>query len=49
MKDLVSAGKSEEDVVDDLEAYYDTLVRSCDTEIIDLKEELEMEKAGHRE
>ena len=49
VKDLVSAGKSEEEVIDDLESYYDTLVRSCDNEILDLKEELEMEKASHRE
>ena len=46
---MVSAGKTEAEIVDDLEMYYDTLVRSCDNEIIDLKEELELEKAGHRE
>ena len=49
VKDLVSAGKSEEETLDDLEVYFDTLVKRCDTEIIDLKEELEYEKAGHRE
>lgn len=45
VKDLVTAGKSEDEVINDLEAYYDTLCRSCDTEILDLKEELEYEKA----
>ena len=49
MKDLVTAGKSEGELVTDLESYYDTLVQSCDTEILDLKEELEYEKAAHRE
>jgi len=39
VKDLVSAGKTEEE----------TLVKRCDNEIIDLKEELEYEKAAHRE
>ena len=33
----------------DLEGYYNTLVDKCDTEILDLKEELELEKAGFRE
>lgn len=49
MKDLVAAGKSEEELVTDLEMYYDTLVQRCDNEILDLKEELEFEKAAHRE
>ena len=49
MKDLVTAGKSEAELITDLESYYDTLVQSCDTEILDLKEELEFEKAAHRE
>ena len=49
VKDLVAGGKSEAELVTDLEAYYDTLVQSCDSEIIDLKEELEFEKAAHRE
>ena len=49
VKDLVAGGKSEAELVTDLEAYYNTLVQSCDSEIIDLKEELEFEKAAHRE
>ena len=49
VKDLVAGGKSEAELVTDLEAYYNTLVQSCDGEIIDLKEELEFEKAAHRE
>mmetsp|Transcript_30339 Transcript_30339/g.40317 ORF Transcript_30339/g.40317 Transcript_30339/m.40317 type:complete len:98 (+) Transcript_30339:1223-1516(+) len=49
VKDLVSAGKTEEETLDDLEVYFDTLVKRCDNEIIDLKEELEYEKAAHRE
>mmetsp|Transcript_1161 Transcript_1161/g.1735 ORF Transcript_1161/g.1735 Transcript_1161/m.1735 type:complete len:98 (-) Transcript_1161:1252-1545(-) len=49
VKDLVSAGKTEGETLDDLEVYFDTLVKRCDNEIIDLKEELEYEKAAHRE
>lgn len=49
VKDLVAAGKSELEMMDDIERYYDTLVKSCDNEILDLKEELEYEKAAHRE
>lgn len=33
----------------DLEIYYDSLISNCDNEIIDLKEQLEIEKAGFRE
>ena len=47
--DLVSAGKSEGEVLDDLETYFDTLVKRCDNEIVDLREELEYEKAAYRE
>ena len=46
VKQLVAAGKSEQEVITDLETYYDTLCKSCDTEILDLKEELEFEKAA---
>lgn len=49
VRDLVTAGKDETEVMEDLEKYYDTLVKSCDNEILDLKEELEYEKAAHRE
>lgn len=49
MTELVSAGKGEDDVLDDLESYFDTLVKRCDNEILDLREELEYEKAGYRE
>ena len=49
VKDLVASGKSEYEVISDLEGYYNTLVENCDTEIIDLKEELEREKAAFRE
>ena len=49
VKDLVGAGKSELELINDLESYYDTLCKSCDNEIIDLKEELEFEKAAYRE
>lgn len=46
--DLIQAGKNEEELTEDLEMYYQTLVSSCDREIIDLKEELEIEKASFR-
>jgi len=46
---LIAAGKSEAELITDIEKYYNTLVVSCDTEILDLKEELEFEKAAHRE
>ena len=36
-------------MIGDLETYYNTLVENCDNEILDLKEELEMEKAAFRE
>ena len=49
VKDLVASGKSEFEVISDLEDYYNTLVENCDTEILDLKEELEREKAAFRE
>ena len=49
VKDLVASGKSEYEVITDLEVYYNTLVENCDTEIVDLKEELEREKAAFRE
>ena len=49
VKDLISSGKDENEVITDLETYYNTLVENCDNEIIDLKEELELEKAGFRE
>ena len=49
VKDLITAGKSEAELVTDLETYYNTLVQSCDHEILDLKEELEYEKAFQRE
>lgn len=46
MKDLVAAGKTEAELNSDLEMYYDTLASRCDNEILDLKEELEFEKAA---
>lgn len=46
---MVASGKDENEVVSDLENYYNTLVSNCDNEILDLKEELEAEKAGFRE
>lgn len=49
VKDLVSAGKTEAELNTDLETYYDTLAQRCDNEILDLKEELEFEKAAQRE
>ena len=49
VKDLVASGKDENEVISDLETYYNTLVENCDNEIMDLKEELEVEKAGFRE
>ena len=49
VKDLISSGKDENEVISDLESYYNTLVENCDNEIIDLKEELELEKAAFRE
>ena len=48
-KDLIASGKEEQEIVGDLEAYYDTLAGNCDKEILDLKEELELEKASFRE
>lgn len=49
MQDLINAGKSEEEMTRDLEAYYYMLVQNCDSEILDLREQLEVEKAGFRE
>lgn len=46
---MIAAGKSEAELITDIEKYYNTLVVSCDDEILDLKEELEFEKAAHRE
>lgn len=33
----------------DLEMYYNSLISNSDNEIVDLKEQLEIEKAGFRE
>lgn len=49
VQDLIEAGKSEEEMTRDLEAYYYMLVQNCDSEILDLREQLEIEKAGFRE
>ena len=49
INDLVTSGKTEMEVVDSIENYYSTLVSKCDSEILDLKEELEFEKAAFRE
>ena len=49
VKEMVAAGKSEAELITDLEGYYNTLTGSCDNEILDLKEELEYEKAASRE
>ena len=49
VNDLVASGKTEHEVVENLEKYYSTLVSRCDNEILDLKEELEFEKAAFRE
>ena len=49
VKDLIASGKDEQEVISDLETYYNTLVQNCDNEVLDLKEELELEKAAFRE
>ena len=49
VKDLIASGKDENEVICDLETYYNTLVENCDNEILDLKEELEYQKADFRE
>ena len=49
VKDLVACGKDENEVIGDLECYYNTLTEKCENEIQDLKEELEIEKAAYRE
>jgi hypothetical protein len=49
VQDLIEAGKSEEEMTRDLETYYYMLVENCDNEIVDLREQLEIEKAGYRE
>ena len=46
--DLIQAGKTEDELTDDVELYYQTLVNNCDKEILDLKEELEVERASFR-
>jgi hypothetical protein len=46
---LIAAGKSQEEMTRDLELYYSLLVDNCDNEIVDLREQLEIEKAGFRE
>ena len=49
VNDLITSGKSENEVIDGIEAYYHTLVSNCDNEIVDLKEELEFQRAAFRE
>jgi len=49
VEDLIASGKTEWEVTRDLETYYDALAKNCDNEIIDLREQLEIEKAGIRE
>jgi len=49
VQDLIESGKSEQEMTRDLEQYYTALVKNCDDEILDLKEELELEKASFRE
>lgn len=49
VQDLIASEKSEWEMTRDLETYYDQLTKNCDNEIIDLKEQLEIEKAGIRE
>jgi len=47
--DLISSGKNETEVTKDLEDYFNTLAVNCDDEIVDLQEQLEIEKAMFRE
>lgn len=49
MQDLIQSGKTEYEMTRDLETYYYMLVENCDNEIVDLREHLEVEKAGFRE
>ena len=49
VQDLIEAGKTEDEMTRDLETYYNLLVENCDNEMIDLREQLEIEKATFRE
>lgn len=41
-KQLMSSGRTDKEIVNDLEAYYNQLCTNCDQEILRLREELEL-------
>lgn len=47
-KQLMSSGRTDAEIVGDLEAYYNQLCTNCDQEILRLREELEVVQAEER-
>ena len=47
-KQLMTSGRTDQEIVGDLEAYYNQLCTNCDQEILRLREELEIVKAEER-
>ena len=47
-KQLMSSGRTDKEIVNDLEAYYNQLCTNCDQEILRLREELELSQAEER-
>lgn len=47
-KQLMSSGRTDAEIVGDLEAYYNQLCTNCDQEILRLREELEIVQAEER-
>ena len=44
----MSSGRTDKEIVNDLEAYYNQLCTNCDQEILRLREELELSQAEER-
>jgi hypothetical protein len=47
--DLISAGKSQDEVTEEIEQYYASLTSKCDQDILMLQDQIEMEKGRYRE
>ena len=47
-KQLMSSGRTDKEIVGDLETYYYNLCNNCDQEILRLREELEIAQAEER-
>lgn len=48
MKQLMQSGRTDDEIVTDIETYYNQLCSNCDSEILRLREELEMVEAEKR-